>query len=206
MFILLEKHKTIVENLQIENNKLSEENKNKNEEINKLKDNLEWFRKELKEKDYEFEKRLYEEMVDNVSWYKELEQELLNSNEEIIEKHIKESKNIVKSFIFAYHYIKRRKQDLDQDINEIRQKTLDRENLFDKYILSLRVVGNSDSERFYQLNYSTDIEKHRTFYITFLEQIDKLKTELEALKQELATQVTNNITLVNQLEKLKGVK
>jgi hypothetical protein len=200
MFILLEKYKTIVENLQIENNKLSEENKNKNEEINKLKDNLEWFRKELKEKDYEFEKRLYEEMVDNVSWYKELEQELLNSNEEIIEKHIKESKNIVKSFIFAYHSIKRRKQDLDQDINEIRQKTLDRENLFDKYILSLR-VGNRDSESFYQSKYSSNIQEHRTFYITFLEQIDKLKTELEALKQELATQVANNIIFVNQLKK-----
>jgi regulator of replication initiation timing len=54
---------------------------------------------------------------------------------------------------------------------------------------------------FYQMNYSTDIEKHKTFYITFLEQIDKLKTELEALKQELATQVANNITLVNELKK-----
>ena len=72
MFILLEKHKTIVENLQIENNKLSEKNENKNEEINKLKDNLEWFREELKKKDDEFEKRLYEELADRLSWYKEL--------------------------------------------------------------------------------------------------------------------------------------
>jgi len=198
MFILLEKHKTIVENLQIENNKLSEENKNKNEEINKLKDNLEWFREELKKKDDEFEKRLYEELADRLSWYKELEEELLNSS--VIDKHVKESKNIVKSFIFAYHYIKGRKRDLDQEINEIRQKTLHRENLFDKYILSLR-IGNRDSEMFYQMNYSTDIEKHKTFYITFLEQIDKLKIELEASKQELATQVANNITLVNELKK-----
>ena len=91
MFILLEKHKTIVENLQIEN-------KNKNEEINKLKDNLEWFREELKKKDDEFEKRLYEELADRLSWYKELEEELLNSS--VIDKHVKESKNIVKSFIF----------------------------------------------------------------------------------------------------------
>ena len=200
MFILLEKHKTIVENLQIENNKLTEENENKNEEINKLQDNLEWFREELKKEDDKFEKRLYEELADRLSWYKELEEELLNSSEEIIDKHIKESKNIVKSFIFAYHYIKGRKRDLDQDINEIGQKIMDRANLFDKYILSLR-IGNRDSERFYESNYSTDIQKHRTFYIAFLEQIDKLKTELEASKQELATQVANNITLVNELKK-----
>jgi hypothetical protein len=200
MFILLEKHKTIVENLQIENNKIVEENENKNEEINKLKDNLEWFRKELKKEDDKFEKRLYEELADHISWYKKLEQELLNSNEEIIEKHIKESKNIVKSFIFHYGYVKDKNRDLKRDIDETRQKTWDRQNLFDKYILSLR-AGNRDSEMFYQMNYSTDIEKHKTFYITFLEQIDKLKTELEALKQELATQVANNITLVNELKK-----
>ena len=135
MFILLEKHKTIVENLQIENNKIVEENENKNEEINKLKDNLEWFRKELKKEDDKFEKRLYEELADHISWYKKLEQELLNSNEEIIEKHIKESKNIVKSFIFHYGYVKDKNRDLKRDIDETRQKTWDRQNLFDKYIL-----------------------------------------------------------------------
>jgi regulator of replication initiation timing len=193
MFILLEKHKTIVENLQIENNKLTEENNKLSRENNKFSE----------EKDDEFEKRLYEELADHISWYKKLEEELLNSS--IVDKHVKESKNIVKSFIFHYGYVKGRKQDLGQEINEIRQKTLHRENLFDKYILSLR-VGDYNSESFYQMNYSTDIEKHKTFYITFLEQIDKLKTEIEALKQELATQVANNITLVNELEKLKAVK
>jgi len=192
MFILLEKHKTIVENLQIENNKLTEENNKLSRENNKFSE----------EKDDEFEKRLYEELADHISWYKKLEKELLNSSEEIIDKHIKESKNIVKSFIFHYGYVKGRKRDLDRDIGETRQKTWDRQNLFDKYILSLR-AGDQDSAMFYQMNYSTDIEKHKTFYITFLEQIDKLKTEIEALKQELATQVANNITLVNEL---KGVK
>jgi N-terminal acetyltransferase B complex non-catalytic subunit len=221
MFILLEKHNKIVENLKIENNKIVENLKIENnkiveennkiveennkivEENNKLTEKNKNFEGSLKWFQEGYEKRLYEELADHISWYKKLEKELLNSSEEIIDKHIKESKNIVKSFIFDYLLVKDKYRDLNRDIYEIRQKTLNRENLFDKYIRSLRVFADYDSESFYQMNYSSDIEKHRTFYITFLEQIDKLKTEIEALKQELATQVANNITLVNEL---KGVK
>jgi hypothetical protein len=54
-------------------------------------------------------------------------------------------------------------------------------------------------------NFGTyEISRHhldgkKNIFISWYEQLEKLK-------QELATQVANNITLVNQLEKLKGVK
>ena len=190
MFISLEKHKTIVENLQIKNNKLSElltysinENENKNKEINKLKD--------------DFDKKLEEEVKSKIDWYDKFAQKLLNEAEksegliktQLASFYKEEEYKIARVIIERYLY----KDELIKNLQEFKfnyeRDFYERKNAFEAFVNNF---GTYEISRHH-------LDGKKNIFISWYEQLEKLK-------QELATQVANNITLVNQLEKLKGVK
>lgn len=200
MFITLEKH-----------NKILAESK---QELEKAKQKLE----KAKEKNYDqfkkineleenFDKKLEEEVKSKINWYNEFAEKLLKESEK------SDGKITTQLGIFyedeeykIARLIIKRYLDKDELIKELNNEIAQRDNLFDqrqnKFNKYIRSLENDKS----LYSYFSDKEHHKIFYIAFLEQIDKLKSELELAKQELATQVANNIILKNEINKLKGVK
>ena len=193
MFILLKKHNKILAETKQELEKSKEKNYDRFKKINELEEN--------------FDKKLEEEVKSKINWYNEFAEKLLNEAEKNKGK-IKtefgvfyefEEYKIARLIIERYLY----KDELIKELNnEIAQKNnlfYQRQDKFNEYIRSLE----NDTSLY---NYFSDKEHHKIFYIAFLEQIDKLKSELELAKQELATQVANNIILKNEINKLKEVE
>jgi uncharacterized protein (DUF3084 family) len=214
MFILLKKHNKILAESKQELEKAKQELEKAKQELEKAKQELE----KAKEKNYDrfkkineleenFDKKLEEEVKSNIDWYNKFAEKLLKESEksdgrittqlgifyEDIEYKI--ARLIIKRYLDKDELIKELNNEIAQKNNLFYQ----RQNEFNKYIRSLE----NDTSLY---NYFSDKEHHKIYYIAFLEQIDKLKSELELTKQELATQVANNIILKNEINKLKEVK
>jgi len=199
MFISLKKHNKIL----AETKKELEDAKKELEDTKK--NNCDQFTK-IHELEKNFDKELEKQVKQKIDWYNEFAEKLLKESKKydnLIETQLgdffpdeeyKIARLLIQKYLDKNEFIKK----LNNDISKMWHEIWSREDLFNKYIDSLQ--HNGETKFFYQTNYSTDIEKHKTFYIAFLEQIDKLKSELELAKQELATQVANNITLTNELK------
>jgi len=212
MFITLKKHNKILAEAkkELENTKKELENTKKELE-NTKKSNYDQFTK-IHELEKNFDKELEKQVKQKIDWYNKFAEKLLKESKKydnltetqlgdfVPDEEYKIARLLIQKYLDKDEFIKKLNDDISKMWHEIRS----REDLFNKYIDSLK--HNGETKFFYQTNYSTDIEKHKTFYIAFLEQIDKLKSELELAKQELATQVANNIILKNEINKLKGVK